>query len=210
MNCSYTVNQGLVMTSSRDCLAPCKVPTIQSDRRTDNVFYNSTISTIWVGDRLFSIKISTISELRKIVLFDGVCSLCNAWVNFLIRIDKKKSLLFSPLQGNYAKKNHPQAAECLDSIVFVDKGRIYYKSGAVLRILGSIGGIWLFAWTLWCIPYFLRDPVYSTIARFRYKLFGKTVSCRVPPEEVLNQFIDWKDWAVGTDLPFISCENEIL
>tara|TARA_B100001093_G_C26444322_1_gene849524 strand:- start:186 stop:677 length:492 start_codon:yes stop_codon:yes gene_type:complete len=146
---------------------------------------------ITIGDCFFSIKFVCLrTESDKIVLFDGVCGLCNAWVNFLIRFDLGNRLLFSPLQGDFAKENFPQAAQSLDSIVFIDRKKVYYKSGAALRILASLGGIWTMAWVLLCIPFFLRDPVYLFLARFRYQLFGKRKSCRVPAVEERSRFID--------------------
>ena len=127
---------------------------------------------------------------QRIVLFDGVCGLCNAWVNFILKRDSKGSFKFAPLQGEYASQVAPEHASELKSIVYICVGRKYTKSGAVLRILRDLGGIWRFAWIFLLIPFFVRDPLYLIIATNRYRLFGKRDTCRLPSEQEKQRFIN--------------------
>tara|TARA_B100002019_G_scaffold239009_1_gene214280 strand:- start:492 stop:890 length:399 start_codon:yes stop_codon:yes gene_type:complete len=127
---------------------------------------------------------------QRIVLFDGVCGLCNAWVNFILKRDSKGSFKFAPLQGEYASQVAPEHASELKSIVYICVGRKYTKSGAVLRILRDLGGIWRFAWIFLLIPFFVRDSLYLIIAINRYRLFGKRDTCRLPSEQEKKRFIN--------------------
>ena len=127
---------------------------------------------------------------QRIVLFDGVCGLCNAWVDFILKRDSKGSFKFAPLQGEYASQIVPDHASELKSIVYICFGKEYTKSGAVLRILRDLGGIWRFAWIFWLIPFFVRDPLYLIIATNRYRFFGKRDTCRFPSEQERQRFIN--------------------
>ena len=128
--------------------------------------------------------------MNNIVYFDGVCGMCNYFVNFLIRQDKNNKLLFTPLQGETARKNlNIDLSKKLDTVFFQTEKGIYNKSEAAVRILYTTGGIWKFFIVSLIIPAFIRNFVYDIIANNRYKWFGKKESCRIPSVEERKKFL---------------------
>lgn len=131
----------------------------------------------------------------SILLFDGVCNLCNRVIRFVIRRDKSDNIRFAPLQSEVS-------AELLlkfnidpgktDSVVYLTRGKVYLKSSAVLHLLKDIGGGWKILFGLIIIPRFIRDFFYELIAKNRYRLFGKKDHCMVPSEEVKLKFLNAK------------------
>ena len=128
----------------------------------------------------------------SIVFFDGVCGLCNHTVNFLLTHDVGGVLKFSPLQGETAAQLVPsEVREDLNTFVFLNAGKLHYRSGAMARILMQIGGIWrIVGAALWLIPWPLRDAGYRVVSGLRYRLFGKHESCRLPTAEERSRFLD--------------------
>lgn len=128
---------------------------------------------------------------RPIVFFDGVCSLCNAAVDFLIRHDHRQVLLFAPLQGTSAASHlrHLSPDQPPDTIVFVDRQGRYERSDAALRIASYLGWPWKALFVLRIVPRPLRDAVYRWIARNRYRWFGQKASCRMPTPEERGRFL---------------------
>ncbi len=103
---------------------------------------------------------------KPIIFFDGVCNLCNGFVNFLILIDKKQVLGFASLQGKIAKKYLPhQFYQDVSTVVLVDGNSVYTKSTAVIRIFEKCGGVWNLVKLFKIIPPKLRDNIYSWIAK---------------------------------------------
>ncbi|MEZ4799056.1 MAG: DCC1-like thiol-disulfide oxidoreductase family protein [Flavobacteriales bacterium] len=128
---------------------------------------------------------------EHIVFFDGVCGLCNTTVDFLIRKDKNRILKYAPLQGITAKERLSEAQyQDLDSIVYLRNGSLNRKSTAVLLILFDLGGAWKLISILFIFPRFIRDGVYSIVAKYRYKWFGKKETCRLPSPEERSSFLD--------------------
>lgn len=129
---------------------------------------------------------------HPVVLFDGICNFCNATVNFLLDKDTAGVLRFAALQSK-AGQNLLEAcglpAADFDSIVLMQDGRSYVKSGAVLRIVWHLPLPWKLAAVFLAVPGALRDYVYGVIARHRYRWFGKRESCRVPSAEVRARFL---------------------
>ncbi|UNO50796.1 DCC1-like thiol-disulfide oxidoreductase family protein [Alicyclobacillus acidoterrestris] len=126
----------------------------------------------------------------KIVLFDGVCNLCSAVVQFIIRRDALAKFRFAPLSSQVAQKLvGGRVALEADSVVFIEDGQIYTKSTAVLRILGNLRGIWSLCYVFVVVPTGLRDAVYDSIARHRYRWFGKQATCMVPTPELQSRFL---------------------
>lgn len=129
---------------------------------------------------------------HPVIFFDGVCNLCNGFVQFVITHDKKARFKFASLQSESAKKilmpfDFP--ASELKTIVLIEKGRIYLRSRAVLRIAKQLDGIWKISALLYIFPSFISDAVYNLIAGSRYKIFGKKDSCMVPAPELKSRFI---------------------
>ena len=124
------------------------------------------------------------SAPSPLVLFDGVCGLCNAFVDRLLRWDRKHVLRFAPLQGGTAKALSDLDPQRMDTVVFVDGDQTYERSDAAIRIIIRLGGAWRLFGVLLIVPRPIRNLVYDWIARNRYGWFGKRETCRIPdPEE---------------------------
>ncbi|MGP7817068.1 thiol-disulfide oxidoreductase DCC family protein [Niallia sp. 01092] len=130
-------------------------------------------------------------KLKKIILFDGVCNLCSASVQFIIKRDPNGIFAFSSLQSETGQKllNEYKINNHLDSLVLIADGTYYKKSDAVLQICRQLNGGWKFFYVLKIIPSFIRDPFYHYIASNRYKWFGKKEICMLPTKEIKNRFL---------------------
>jgi predicted DCC family thiol-disulfide oxidoreductase YuxK len=135
----------------------------------------------------------TILSDRKIILFDGVCNLCNAAVQFVLKRDKKNQFVFGSLQGRTGQEllkkiGSPDAP--YDSFVLLENDKIYTRSSAALRVLKYLGGGWQLFFVFMIVPPFIRNGVYNLISRNRYKWFGKKDSCMVPEPAWAGRFLD--------------------
>jgi predicted DCC family thiol-disulfide oxidoreductase YuxK len=135
---------------------------------------------------------------RLIVLYDGVCGLCDRLVQFILRRDRRDRFRFAPLQGAFAARlleRHRRATGDLSTLyVVIDAGgpreRLVWKSRAILRILGEIGGAWRLATVLGLLPTRLLDTAYDVVASNRYRLFGRYETCALPSREQRSKFLD--------------------
>jgi predicted DCC family thiol-disulfide oxidoreductase YuxK len=128
-----------------------------------------------------------------IVVFDGHCLLCSRSVRFLLRHDRRGILLFASIQGAMGRRLLADAGlqpENLQTLLFVDEGRTWQQTAALLRIAGVLGWPWRAAWLAWCIPAPLRDGLYRLVARNRQQLFGVSATCMVPPPEQRSRFLN--------------------
>ncbi len=131
------------------------------------------------------------SRPSTIVLFDGVCNLCNAAVNFIIDRDPRAVFHFAPLQSDIGQALTRQwHLEHEDTIVLVEDGRCYVRSTAALRIARRLGGAWPLLSVLLAVPAPLRDAAYRFVARHRYRWFGTRDACRLPTPELRSRFLD--------------------
>ena len=130
---------------------------------------------------------------KKIILFDGVCHLCNASVEFVIQHDKKDIFRFVAIQsdlGTAIIKHIGIDSKNIDSIVLYEPGvAYYYKSTAALEIVKDLSGLFHYASLFRIIPTFLRNPIYDYVATNRYKWYGKQDSCMIPKPEMENRFL---------------------
>ena len=127
-----------------------------------------------------------------VILFDGVCNLCNGSVNFVIDHDPEAYFRFASLQDDAAQpllRAHGLTPDYLDSVVLVEDGKLYRDSTAALRIARKLGAPWSWLYALIVVPRPLRDLVYGYIARNRYRWFGKQDSCRIPTPELRARFL---------------------
>ena len=127
------------------------------------------------------------------VFFDGVCTLCNRGVNFLIKHDKKGVLKFASLQSEYAQNVIPKALldrDNLDTIIVYTDGKFYERSKAVLKLCKVLGGGFYVFLIGYLIPRFIRDGLYRFIANNRYYWFGKTEQCRIPTVDLKDRFLE--------------------
>lgn len=130
---------------------------------------------------------------KKIILFDGICNLCNSSVQFVIKRDKQDLYRFVPLQSDLGKDILYQLNvndTSIDSIVLYEPQETFYlKSEAALRILIGFGGIYKLARAFLVFPKGFTDIIYDFIAKNRYRWFGKRESCMVPTPELANKFL---------------------
>ncbi len=131
------------------------------------------------------------NERPNIVLFDGVCNLCNGAVQFILARDDAKYFSFASLQSVVGQELQKQygVLENVDSIVLVENGKAYTHSDAALGIAKHLHGLsWISAFAF--VPKFLRDWFYNLLAKNRYRLFGKRESCWLPTPELRSRFLD--------------------
>jgi predicted DCC family thiol-disulfide oxidoreductase YuxK len=126
-----------------------------------------------------------------IVFFDGVCGLCNRFIDFVIKRDRAGVFRFAPLQGETARERLPAAdVRDVNTMVLVDEQGVFRKSTAATRILIRLGGICgLIGSVLRLVPRPLRDAGYSLVARYRYAIFGKKETCRMPTPAERARFL---------------------
>ena len=118
---------------------------------------------------------------KPLIFFDGLCHLCNAFVDKILQKDRDARFQFAPLQGETARKSlTPSEIADLASVILMEDGRKYVRSAAVLRILTSLGGFYRLWGLALVIPEFLRDGVYRWVAKNRYAWFGQKDVCRFP------------------------------
>ncbi len=136
--------------------------------------------------------IEILNKHPNIILFDGVCNFCNASINFLMDLDKNNALVFCPLQSDIGQKllkEFDLPLSDFDTFVFISNKNVSVKSSAVINILIALGGLWKVMAVFKVLPAFLRDPIYSFIAKHRYKIMGKQEACRLPSPEERAKFI---------------------
>jgi len=129
----------------------------------------------------------------SILLFDGVCNLCNGVVQFIIRHDRKKKIKFAPLQsesGQQLLKKFSLPLNDFDSFVFIHENNYWTKSSAGLKVLNELGAGWKIFYPLIFIPKFIRDFFYSIVAKTRYKIFGRKKVCMIPTPEIRERFLE--------------------
>ncbi len=136
---------------------------------------------------------SKIDQSKDLILFDGVCNLCNGAVKFVIKRDPGAIFQFASLQSSIARdilSRYEISSDKLDSIVLVRHSRLYVKSDAILEIAGDLSGFWAVLKVFRFLPKGLRDSAYDLIAGNRYKWFGKNDSCLIPTKELQYRFLD--------------------
>ena len=130
---------------------------------------------------------------KDILLFDGVCNLCNGAVNFIIDRDPSGHFQFAALQSKFGQQQLDRLGfnrEDFDSLVLLSEGKVYKKSSASLKIAGNLTGLYPLLKVFLIIPPFIRDGIYDIIARNRYKWFGQSDTCRIPTPKLRSRFIE--------------------
>jgi len=129
---------------------------------------------------------------NDVILFDGVCNLCNGAITFIINRDRKNHYRFASLQSDigalYLEKHSLNPKET-DSIILIRGEHAYVKASAVLRIAQKMSGLWPLLYVFMIIPKFISNAVYDYIARNRYKWFGKEESCMIPTPALRDRFL---------------------
>lgn len=129
---------------------------------------------------------------KKVILFDGICNFCNFWVNFIIERDKKDLFRFASLQsevGQSLLRKLELSETDFDSFVLIEGLNYYIKSTAALKVIKEINGWLKVLYPFIFFPEIFRDSVYNLISKNRYRIFGKSDSCRMPTEKEKSKFI---------------------
>lgn len=135
---------------------------------------------------------SRVQDRYDIVLFDGVCNLCNAAVDLIVRNDKRGRFKVGALQDAKTKEllqDYLINSDYLDSIILIRGDQVFYKSRAALEITKKLKGLWPLLYVFVVVPAFIRDPIYDWIARNRYRWYGKKETCRLPTAEERARFL---------------------
>lgn len=129
---------------------------------------------------------------QPLLLFDGICNLCNSSVQFIIKSDTKNVFTFASLQSDAAKDillHFNSTFLNLNSVILINNNKIHTKSTAIIKIGQLLGGFFIFVVILYIIPKFIRDYIYDFVAKNRYKWFGKRKTCMSPTASLKNRFL---------------------
>lgn len=136
----------------------------------------------------------SIAKDKKVILFDGVCNLCNNFVAKVIRFDKKNTFLFAAIQSKSGQEILVYLnidTTKTDSIILYEPGVSYeIKSTAALKIMSNFEGLWKLTQIGWVFPELFRNYIYDFIAKNRYHWFGKKDNCMIPTLEIKAKFLD--------------------
>lgn len=135
---------------------------------------------------------SRIQDQFDIILFDGVCNLCNSAVDLIIRNDKGRHFKVGPLQDPKTAellRGYDINSDYLDSIILIRGDKVYYKSRAALEVTKKLKGLWPLLYAFIVVPAFVRDSIYDWIARNRYRWYGKKETCRLPTADERARFL---------------------
>src|SRR5687768_16318256 len=130
---------------------------------------------------------------HSIILFDGICNVCNGAVQFIVKRDKKNHFRFASLQSPEGQKllaQHELPVNDFNSFVLVENGIVYTRSLAALKIAKYLSGLWSLLYGFIIVPKFIRDSIYDLFAKNRYKWFGKKDSCMIPTPEIMAKFLN--------------------
>jgi predicted DCC family thiol-disulfide oxidoreductase YuxK len=129
---------------------------------------------------------------HPVLLFDGVCNLCNGFVQFIIRRDPEGVFRFASLQsdtGQQLMEQHGFDPEEINTVILIDQGKVYTKSDVALQVVRKFGGLWPLFSALEVLPKSIRDAIYDWVAKNRYRWFGKKDQCMIPTPELKARFL---------------------
>jgi predicted DCC family thiol-disulfide oxidoreductase YuxK len=133
-----------------------------------------------------------LNKINNILIFDGLCNLCNGSVNFILKRDKEGKIKFASLQseiGIELTTKYNIDTNIVDSIILIKNNEVFVKSSAVLEILKDMPIGWRVFRIGIILPKFIRDWMYDVIAKYRYRIFGKKDECSIPPKNVQDRFL---------------------
>lgn len=138
------------------------------------------------------IQMST-NQKPNVILFDGVCNLCSGFVQFVLKNEEQKNILFASLQSKAAQvilRENGLPSHEMNTIVFIENEKIYTKSKAVLKIMDHMKYPWKSMVILKVFPSELSDYIYDLIAKHRYRILGKKDTCWIPTQELKARFLE--------------------
>ena len=130
---------------------------------------------------------------HPVLLFDGVCNVCNEYVQFILKRDSKGFFRFASLQSDAGKailRKYNLPTDTIDTVVMIENQIAYTRSDVGIRMTRYMGGLWPLLYGLIIIPKAIRDAIYNWIAKNRYKWFGKKESCMIPNPKWRDRFLD--------------------
>jgi len=136
-----------------------------------------------------------------IIIFDGLCNFCNAWVDFVLTRDKKRLFQFAPSQsecGEQLLRHRSLYTEEIKTIVLIDGDKVFTMSDAAIRVVGRLGANWTIVYLFLLVPRPIRDAFYAAFAKRRYRWFGKRDVCRAPKACWEQRFLDRPASGPGT------------
>ena len=128
----------------------------------------------------------------NLILFDGVCNLCSALVQFVIRHDRRAKFRFAAIQSEIGREifqSHGLDPVDLQTFVFIAERRMFARSDAAIEVVSRFSGAWRILRVFRFVPRVVRDSIYSFIARNRYRWFGRNDVCMIPTAEIKERFI---------------------
>ena len=132
------------------------------------------------------------TKYERVILFDGVCNWCNAWVNVAIAHDPAGQFKFGTLQSEQAQRilrDLNLSATDYQTFLLLEEGHVYTKSTAALRVIRQLSWWWPLYYVCVLVPTSIRDVVYDFVARHRYRWMGRTATCRVPTQAERDRFV---------------------
>jgi len=129
---------------------------------------------------------------KKIIVFDGVCILCNSFVQFILKKDRANQFYFTTAQSDFVQeqvKSMQFKVNPMDSVIYLKNGKVLTESSAVLGILSDLGGLWKLLSIFKLIPPFIRNAAYRFCAKRRYRVFGILDACIIPSSDWENRFL---------------------
>ena len=130
---------------------------------------------------------------RPIILFDGVCNLCNGAVRFIIKRDRKNYFSFASLQSTEGQKllaEHSLPLNEFNSFILIENKKAYTRSKGALMVLKKLNRLWPLLYGFIIVPPFIRNAVYNWVSKNRYKWFGKKDACMIPTAELKARFLN--------------------
>lgn len=133
----------------------------------------------------------SVDDTSPLLLFDGVCNVCNASVKFVVEHEREPRMRFASLQSEVGARLVAQheLPNDVSTVILLEGGKVYTRSAAAVRVLRSLKRPWSWLAALWIVPWPLRDLGYVVFARLRYRIFGKRDSCMVPTPELRMRFL---------------------
>ena len=129
---------------------------------------------------------------KSVLIFDGICNLCDGLFRFVVKRDRNNNFLFATLQSKRGRdllRKYQRPSDNLETLVLIEKDKCFVRSTAFIRILKTMGGIWRLFYLLIFVPRPLRDWVYDFIAERRYDIFGMKSECMVPTKKLKDRFL---------------------
>lgn len=136
--------------------------------------------------------INDVLQRHSIVIFDGVCVFCSSFIRWIIAHDSGGRFVFAAVQSDFGEqlfKHHGFSPGEIETVLLVERDKVFQKSDAIFRIVSALGGVWKIFGLFTFFPKALRNYGYTVFARNRYSWFGQSDTCMVPQDDLIDRFI---------------------